>query len=166
MPSIHSTTHVEAPLPLSGKSMTDSSRRDLLKGAAVAGAGLAASGAFLPAIAEDVSAVAHPDLAPPAPIARSTMKGVPFERRDTVRFGIVGTGLRGRSVLNELLAIEGVKIVAMADVVPDKLARATKMITDAGQAAPATYATGDHGFEELVKRDDVDFVYTATPWEW
>src|SRR6185295_7290498 len=125
----------------------------------------AASGTFLPAIAENVSAAAHPDLAPPAPFARATMKGVPFERRDTVRFGIVGTGLRGRSVLNELLGVEGVKIVAIADVVPDKMARATKMITDAGQPAPVTHS-GDHGFEQLVKRDDVDFVYTATPWEW
>ena len=146
--------------------MTDISRRDLLKGAAVAGAGLAASGTFLPAIAENVSALAHPELAPPAPSARTTMKGVPFERRDAVRLGIVGTGLRGRSVLTEFLGIEGVKIVAIADVVPDKIALATKMITDAGQPAPATYASGDHGFEELVQRDDVDFVYTATPWEW
>jgi predicted dehydrogenase len=145
--------------------MTDISRRDLLKGAAVAGAGLAASGAFLPAIAEDISALAHPDLAPPAPGARATMKGVPFERRDIVRFGIVGTGLRGRSVLNELLGVDGVKVVAIADVVPDKMARASKMITDKGQPAPATYA-GDHGFEQLVARDDIDFVYTATPWEW
>jgi predicted dehydrogenase len=145
--------------------MTDISRRDLLKGAALTGAGLAASGAFLPAIAEDISALAHSDLVPPAPAARATMKGVPFERRDVARFGIVGTGLRGRSVLNELLGVEGVKIVAIADVVPDKMARASKMITDAGQPAPATHS-GDHGFEQLVKRDDIDFVYTATPWEW
>jgi predicted dehydrogenase len=145
--------------------MSDISRRDLLKGAAVAGAGLAASGAFLPAIAENVSALAHPDAAPASPAARTTMKGVPFERHDVVRFGIAGTGLRGRSVLNELLSIEGVKVVAIADVVPDKMARATKMITDAGMPAPATHG-GDHGFEALVRRDDVDFVYTATPWEW
>ena len=70
--------------------MTDISRRDLLKGAAVAGAGLAASGAFLPAIAEDISAFAHPDIAPPAPAARATMKGVPFERREVGPDGVVG----------------------------------------------------------------------------
>jgi len=28
------------------------------------------------------------------------------------------------------------------------------------------YTNGDHGFEKLVARDDIDFVYTATPWEW
>ena len=133
------------------------SRRDLLKqGAAFV---------LAPAIAENIDAIAHPDVAPPAPLARETMRGVRFERHDTVRIGIVGTGLRGRSVLGELLAIEGVKITAIADVVPDKMSRATKMITDKGQPAPAALA-GERGFEKLVARDDVDFVYTATPWEW
>jgi len=69
-------------------------------------------------------------------------------------------------VLGELLAIEGVRVTALADVVADKVNRATKMIANAGQPAPATFTEGDHGFERLVARDDVDFVYTATPWEW
>lgn len=146
--------------------MSDVSRRDLLKSAALAGAGLAAGGLFQPAIAEDVTAVRRPDLAPPAPASRATMKGVPFERHELVRVGIVGTGLRGRSVLHELLGLDNVAVVAIADVVPDKAALATKMITDAGKPAPATYVTGDQGFEALVQRDDVHFVYTATPWEW
>src|SRR6185503_17568409 len=146
--------------------MSNLSRRDLLKSAALAGAGLATSGLFLPAIAEDAAAVLHPDLAPPAPRSRATMKGVPFERHAIVRIGIVGTGLRGRSVLNELLALDNVAVVAIADVAPAKAALATKMITDAGKPAPASYVAGDHGFEALVQRDDVDFVYTATPWEW
>ncbi len=28
------------------------------------------------------------------------------------------------------------------------------------------FTAGDHDFENLVKRDDIDFVYTATPWPW
>jgi predicted dehydrogenase len=146
--------------------MSDLSRRDLLKGAALTGAAIAGSGLFTSAIAENVSAVTHPDAAPAAPAARATMKGVPFERHEVMRIGIVGTGLRGRSVLSELLAIEGVRIVALADVVPEKAQRAAKMVTDKGQPAPALYTSGDHGFEQLVTRDDIDFVYTATPWEW
>ncbi len=148
----------------SGSALT---RRDLLKGAALTGAALAAGGAFTPAIAENVTAAANPDLAPPAPARRETMKGVRFNRHEQVRFGIVGTGLRGRGeVLGDLLAIEGVKIVAVCDVVPEKAARAVKMCTDRGQPAPAVYTDGDHAFEKLVARDDIDFVYTATPWEW
>ena len=141
-------------------------RRDLLKSAAIAGAALATSGTLFPAIAENVSAVTQPDLAPSAPLARQTMHGVPFEPHAMVRVGIVGTGLRGRSVLGELLAIDKVKIVALCDVVADKLTRASKMVTDAGQSAPALVGGSDHAFEQLVARNDLDFVYTATPWEW
>src|SRR5215211_1860273 len=104
--------------------MKDLSRRDLLKGAGLAGAGMATSGAFSSAIAEYVTAAEHPDLAPPAPATRKTMRAVPFDKHGEVRIGIVGTGLRGRSVLNEWLGVDGVRIVAVCDVVPDKAQRA------------------------------------------
>ena len=144
------------------------SRRDLLKASLATGAGLAAASALspIPAIAGTITAAEHPDAPPPRAAVAKSMKGVPFERHETVRFGIVGTGLRGRSVLNELLAIEGVRIVAVADVVADKAQRAVKMCTDAGMPGPDVYTNGDRGFEQLVARDDIDFVYTATPGEW
>ena len=141
-------------------------RRDLLKSAALAGAALGATGAFTPALAESVTAGSQPDLAPSAPAGAKTMKGVPFERHETVRIAIVGTGLRGRSVVHEFLGCPGVKITALCDNVPDKAKMAAKMVTDAGQPAPALYTDGDHAFEQLVKRDDIDFIHTATPWEW
>lgn len=94
------------------------------------------------------------------------MLGVPFARHETVRLAIVGTGLRGRSVLNEWLAVDGVRITALCDIVPEKAARAAKMVTDAGQPMPALYTDGERDFERLVTRDDIDIVYTATPWEW
>ena len=146
--------------------MTDISRRDLLKGVGIATAGIAAAGTFSSAIAEYVTAASYPDLAPPAPSGRTTMRARPFDKHDVVRIGIAGTGLRGRSVLNEWLGVDGVKIVALCDVVPDKAQRASKMVTDKGQSAPAIYTSGDHAFEQLVARDDLDLVYTATPWEW
>ena len=143
-------------------------RRSLLKQALVAGVGLAAGSAAspLPVNAESVTAAKDPGRVPPRQPNTTTMRGVPFERRATVRLAIVGTGLRGRSILSELLAIDGVQVTAVADIVPDKAARAVKMCTDAGQPAPAMYAEGETDFERLVARDDIDFVYTATPWEW
>ena len=105
---------------------------------------------------------------PPAntpPARRKTMRAVPFARHATVRIGIVGTGLRGRSVLNELLGVDGVKIVALCDTVAAKTTRASKMCTDKGHDAPAVYTEGENAFEKLVARNDIDIVYTATPWE-
>lgn len=131
------------------------SRRDLLKGVTAAGAFFAWPDA--PAVLAGNSAAR-----PPAP----TMMGVPFERHETVRVAIVGTGLRGSSVLNELLAVDGVKVTALCDIVPGKAQRAAKKVTDAGQPMPALYTAGDRDFEKLVTRDDIDIVYTATPWPW
>ncbi|MEP6590827.1 MAG: Gfo/Idh/MocA family oxidoreductase [Gemmatimonadota bacterium] len=132
------------------------SRRDLLKVAGATGAAFALSSES--AVASDVIPTALPHAA--------TMMGVPFERHSTVRVAIVGTGLRGTSVLRELLAVDGVQVTALCDVVAAKAQRGAKMVTDAGQPAPALFTDGDHAFEQLVQRDDIDIVYTATPWPW
>jgi predicted dehydrogenase len=143
------------------------SRRELLTGLAVAGAGaLAGGGAITPGIAEAITAGTRPELAPPRAAGARSMRGVPFARHDVVRLGVVGTGLRGRSIIGELLAIDAVRITAVCDVVREKAERAAAQCADAGQPRPAVIVAGDSGFEQLVRRDDVDFVYTATPWEW
>ena len=144
------------------------SRRDLLKTAALAGAGLALTGAHAAeAAAPEPSALRHPAADPGAPTGAATMIGVPFERHDTVRIAIVGTGLRGRSMLNEWVAVPNVKITALCDIVPAKVEMAKAQMKRAGHDyEPATFTNGEHDFENLVKRDDIDFVYTATPWQW
>ncbi len=130
------------------------SRRDLLKVMGAAGLATAA--------AEPLHAL---DETPPASAA-ATMMGVPFARHDTVRIAIVGTGLRGRSVLGEFLAVQGVRITALCDIDPAKARQAAAMVTRAGQPEPALYTNGERDFERLVTRDDIDIVYTATPWDW
>lgn len=149
--------------------VTDSlNRRDLLKQALALGAGIAAAGVLTPApaIAESVSAPRVSGQAPERASEAATMRAVPFDRHETVRIAIVGTGLRGRSILSELLAIDHVRIVALCDIVPEKAAGAMKMCTDAGMPAPDVYTRDERDFERVAARDDVDFVYTATPWEW
>jgi len=145
---------------------TDSvSRRDLIKTIAVAGAGMGLAHLGLP---DDASGepVRLADEAPP-PSAAATMMGVKFEPRDVVRVAIVGTGLRGRSTLNELLGVGNVKITALCDIVPDKVEKAKAQMKKAGHDyEPAVYTGGERDFEKLCARDDVDIVYTATPWQW
>ena len=135
-------------------------RRDLLKSAAAAGAGIALAQFGV----DEASASPTPDS--PATI-RDSMAGVPFEPRQTVRIAIVGTGLRGRSMLNEWLGVDNVRITALCDIVPDKVEQARYMMRRAGHDyEPAVFTSGERAFEELCRRDDIDIVYTATPWEW
>ena len=135
----------------------DISRRDLLRGLAAAGAGVG-----LAEIASPTELAARG-----IPAARPSMMGVPFERRDVVRIGIVGTGLRGRSLLGELLGVGDVRIAALCDIVPEKVAMAREMMRKSGHDYDvATYTDGAHAFERLCERDDLDLVLTATPWEW
>ena len=75
-------------------------RRTILK------TGLAAAAALAPRpmLAESITAADHSDAAPSRSANAATMRGARFDRRDTVRFAIVGTGLRGRSIISELLS--------------------------------------------------------------
>lgn len=141
------------------------SRREMLRHAALAGVGLGLMGTQGEA-AENSAARLEALITGPPPKSES-MIGVPFERHETVRLAIIGTGLRGREVLHEFLSVPGVEVTALCDVVEEKVLQAKGLVEKAGQKkSPALYFKGERGFEEAVRRDDVDFVYTATPWEW
>lgn len=83
-----------------------------------------------------------------------------------VRLGFIGVGLRGRDHLAMALYRDDVEIVAICDVDPNAIQQAQKMITDKGRKAAVAYQKGDHDFENLAKRSDIDGVVIATPWEW
>lgn len=126
--------------------MTSITRRDLLK------TGVAAT----------LTASITAEAAAPA----ASMIGVPFEKRDKVRIGIVGVGERGKSMIHDFLGIENLEIVALCDNVRANAEEGKAMLEKAGRPSPAMYTDGDLAFEKLCRRDDIDFVYSPTPWEW
>jgi len=136
------------------------SRRDLLKTAAIGGLGISAFSSQTRGNAAD-----H-ETAGVKGQKQQTMMGVKFEPRDVVRVGLIGVGLRGTDVLGEFLAIDKVVVNAVCDVVKEKCLRAAQLVEKAGQKTPAIYSNGERDFEQLSKRDDLDFIYIATPWEW
>lgn len=83
-----------------------------------------------------------------------------------VRLGFIGVGLRGRDHLGMALYRDDVEIVAICDIDPNAILQAQKLITDKGRKPAAEYQKGDHDFENLAKRTDIDGVVIATPWEW
>jgi predicted dehydrogenase len=97
--------------------------------------------------------------------ATQSMIGVAFEARERVRVGMIGVGGRGTSLLRDLLAVDGVEVKAICDLVAEKVAHAQKMVADAGQAKPPGFSKGDWDFKNL-NQLDLDIVYIATPWNW
>jgi predicted dehydrogenase len=83
-----------------------------------------------------------------------------------VRIGYVGVGGQGSSHVDNLLKIDGCRITAVCDIRSERTDWATRAITAAGHPAPAVYARGPRDFERLCETEDLDLVYTATPWEW
>ena len=100
---------------------------------------------------------------PPATGAQSIIN-MPLERMEP-RLGIIGTGGRGTNLLENLLAAD-VRVNGLCDIVAEKAQKAQAMVEHAGQKSPALYTQGDHAFEQLVARDDLDVVLIATPWQW
>jgi hypothetical protein len=94
----------------------------------------------------------------------ASMIGVPFTAVNP-KIGIIGTGGRGTSLLKNLLAADA-QILALCDVVPEHAERAQSLVVKSGQKSPELYTKGDHAFESLVARNDLDLVITATPWNW
>ncbi len=133
------------------------SRRDFLKTTAATALGAAAAGAC-------ASGGAAGSVAPgAAPQGTTLLAAPPLER---VRIGLVGIGGMGTVHLENFLAIEGAEIRAVCDIVPEKVSRAQQKVMDAGQPRPTGYDRGPRDFERLCAEQDLDLVFTATPWEW
>lgn len=82
-----------------------------------------------------------------------------------VRIGFIGVGLRGRNHVHNALAFPEVNITAICDIDPTAIAATQKMLREAGRKEADVYGKNEHDFENMVKRDDLDGVIIATPWE-
>ncbi len=125
-------------------------RRSFLKKSSVIGAGVVMS----PLLAEKRKI---PSTLP------GVKKAVPIEN---VRIGFVGVGGMGSAHCKNLLNIEGAEIRAVCDIVPEKVERIQKWCVEAGQKKPVAYTRGEYDFKRMCERDDLDLVFTATPWKW
>lgn len=84
----------------------------------------------------------------------------------TIRLGFVGIGGRGTYHLSSALGIEGVEVPAICEIIPDRLQKARKLITDAGLAEPKLYGKGPTDFKRMCETEKLDCVICSTSWEW
>ncbi|MDQ4085846.1 MAG: Gfo/Idh/MocA family oxidoreductase [Actinomycetota bacterium] len=137
------------------------SRRTVLRSGALLGAaaGLGVSGG-LPAVADEQ---ASPE--PPRTGREGTMTNVAFEGFDEVRVALLGVGNRGMGQARRWAAVS--TVTAIADIRQGKAEEAAdRVVAETGQARPALYTNGEEDYLNLLRRDDIDLVYVATPWEW
>jgi Oxidoreductase family, NAD-binding Rossmann fold len=133
------------------------SRRDIVALGALAGIG-AFAGAGLPGCA-----TGGPKRTAPSSVSSDLFRAKPIPN---VRIGYVGVGGQGSSHVDNLLKIPGCTIQAVCDIVPSKVERVKRQVVDAGFKEPMGYTRGDRDFERMCAEQDLDLVYTATPWEW
>lgn len=136
-------------------------RRELLKlGAAGLGLGAAAGLSPTPAAADLDHQQQRPDLGP-APV-----KPFAADPIDIVRVGFVGVGGMGGAHVRNFLGLEGIEIVALCDIDSARNEEVSSWVTDDGRAPPAMYGRHETDFVRMCETEDLDLVFTATPWEW
>jgi len=101
---------------------------------------------------------------PQRPAGQQHVLGLTAEPLSVARVGFVGLGMRGPSAVVRFCHIPGVEIVALCDYYEENATECQKYLREAG-LAPAAIYSGENGYEELCKRDDIDLVYIATDWD-
>ena len=83
-----------------------------------------------------------------------------------LKFGFIGTGSRCQEHINNVLAMDDTKIVAICDIQKGPLERTLAYINRFNVAAPKAYTGGEREFEKMLNNEDFDCVIIASPWEW
>jgi len=99
------------------------------------------------------------------PQAGFNMCGYLAPKLPTVRIGFVGLGMRGPGAVQRMLHIEGVEIAAICDKRKSCTDKVEQMLSSAGVPQPAVYTDDEHAWKRMCRREDLDLIYIATPWE-
>ena len=84
---------------------------------------------------------------------------------ENVRIGFIGLGMRGPDAVDRMTYIDGVTVVALCDIEPDRVEAVQTNILEAKGLPRAAAYTGRDAWRELCERDDIDLVYIATNWQ-
>ncbi len=87
------------------------------------------------------------------------------EAIDTVRIGIIGIGMRGRSAVERLARVPGAKVVALCDIDSARVASGQEFLVRHGYRRAAEYWGSEDAWKEMCQRDDLDLIYVVTDWE-
>lgn len=83
-----------------------------------------------------------------------------------VRVGFVGVGVKGSAHVGNLLRMEGVELRAVCDVVERQCIETQAQAQRLGKPKPTAYSRDEWDFRRMCDNEELDLVYTATPWRW
>ena len=99
---------------------------------------------------------------------KGTMFGFAADPISKVRVGIIGLGNRGNTLLEMfqyLVENEMAEVIALSDISEEKVTKAAEKLAVWQSKKPVLYHKSKTEWEKLAKRDDIDLVIIATPWD-
>ena len=95
-------------------------------------------------------------------------KRMTFRDREAkvVKVAVVGVGLRGGNLVSTLLVIPGVEVRAICDIRKERAKKYQSLVLRKHGYRPNIYTAGEYDYENMIEREDLDAVITATPWDW
>lgn len=87
------------------------------------------------------------------------------ESAKKIRVGMIGVGARGTFLCETLLSFPDVEVLAVCDIDKNAAARAQGIVEMKLGKRPEAYTKGEDDWQNLCKRDDLDAIVIATPWE-
>jgi predicted dehydrogenase len=140
-------------------------RRNFIKTSALTGAFLGLSAADLHSkdklhLQEELERISQPTKAK----GKSVM-GLKVDPIEQVKVAIIGVGNRGSGHVRTVHALyPKVKVMAICDIREEKARKSADYLAEKGQKVDV-YSGKEESWKEMVKRDDIDLVIIASPWE-
>ena len=101
---------------------------------------------------------------PPRPEGQTDVIELRCDPIDTVHIAFIGLGGRGKGAVRRYTHLEGVKIVALCDLVQENLDKSQEILEGAGLPKADVYS-GPEDWKKVCEREDVDLVYICTHWD-
>lgn len=87
-------------------------------------------------------------------------------KKETVRIGVIGVGLRGTWHLSNLIRRNDVEVPAICDIDSSRIDLNQSNLVKAGRKKAKAYQSGPYAYRDMLEKEKLDGVVIATPWVW